>query len=384
MNSKKITNDDDNSSTSSATNNKNYSTDEAKLKDFMGKVVNDLGATESTVLVIIGDKLGLYKAMADSKPVTPAELASRTGTTERYVREWLANQAAGGYVSYDPNTTKYTLPREQAMALANENSPVFALGGFQGAMAFFRDEPKITEAFRTGKGVDWGDHDPNLYEGTERFFKPNYIANIVSSWIPSLDGGRVEEKLKRDGSGSAKVADVGCGYGISTIIMAKAYPNSKFIGFDYHKPSIEIARKRAKEEGLSEDRITFEVASSTDFPSKEGEGYDLVAYFDCLHDMGDPSGAASHVLQTLNSDGTWMIVEPFANDKVEDNLNPIGRMYYAASSLVCVPASLAHNGPALGAQAGEHRISELVKAVGFKQFRRATQTAFNIVYEAKP
>jgi winged helix-turn-helix protein/methyltransferase family protein len=229
--------------------------DEAKLEDFMGKVVNDLGATESTVLVIIGDKLGLYKAMADSKPVTPAELASRTGTAERYVREWLSNQAAGGYISYDPNTAKYTLLPEQAMALANENSPVFSLGGFQGAMAFFRDEPKITEAFRTGKGVDWGDHDSNLYEGTERFFKPNYITNIVSSWIPSLDGGKVEEKLKRGGGGGSgtKVADVGCGHGISTILMAKAYPNSKFIGFDYHKPSIEVARKRAKEEGLSED-----------------------------------------------------------------------------------------------------------------------------------
>jgi len=374
MSSKAVTN-----SSSSINNNNNI--DEAKLKDFMGKVVNDLGATESTVLVIIGDKLGLYKAMADSKPVTPAELASRTGTTERYIREWLSNQAAGGYISYDPTTAKYTLPPEQAMALANENSPVFSLGGFQGAMAFFRDESKITEAFRTGKGVDWGDHDPNLYEGTERFYKPNYIANIVSSWIPSLDGGKVEEKLKR--GGGAKVADVGCGHGISTIIMAKAYPNSKFIGFDYHKPSIEVARKKAKEEGLSEDRITFEVASSTDFPSK-GEGYDLVAYFDCLHDMGDPSGAASHVLQTLKPTGTWMIVEPFANDKVEDNLNPIGRMYYAASSLVCVPASLAHNGPALGAQAGERRISELVKAVGFKHFKRASQTPFILIYEAKP
>ena len=376
MSSKTVTN-----SSSSGINNNNI--DEAKLKDFMGKVVNDLGATESTVLVIIGDKLGLYKAMADSKPVTSTELASRTGTTERYVREWLSNQAAGGYISYNPNTAKYTLPPEQAMALVNENSPVFSLGGFQAAMAFFRDEPKITEAFRTGKGVDWGDHDPNLYEGTERFYKPNYIANIVSSWIPSLDGGKVEEKLKR-GGGGATVADVGCGHGISTIIMAKAYPNSKFIGFDYHKPSIEVARKKAKEEGLSEDRITFEIASSTDFPSKEGQGYDLVAFFDSLHDMGDPSGAASHVLQTLKPDGTWMIVEPFANDKVEDNLNPIGRMFYAASSLVCVPASLYHNGPALGAQAGERRISELVKAAGFKHFKRATQTPFNLIYEAKP
>jgi len=353
--------------------------DETKLKEFMGKVVNDLGATFSTVLVIIGDKLGLYKAMADSKPVSAVELSSRTGTTERYVREWLANQAAGGYIIYDPNTEKYTLPPEQAMVLANDKSPAFALGGFQSAMAFFRDEPKITDAFSTGRGVDWGDHDPNLYEGTERFFKPNYVANIVSSWIPSLDGGKVEEKLKRE---DAIVADVGCGHGISTILMAKAYPNSKFIGFDNHGASIEIARKRAKEEGLIEDRIAFEVASSTDFPSKDN-GYDLVAFFDCLHDMGDPGGAASHVLKTLKQDGTWMIVEPFANDKVEDNLNPVGRIFYAGSSLVCVPASLAHNGPALGSQAGEYRISQLVKAAGFKHFKRASQTPFNLIYEAK-
>ena len=260
--------------------------DETKLKEFMGKVVNDLGATWSSVLVIIGDKLGLYKAMADSRPVSPEELASRTGTTERYIREWLANQAAGGYIVYDPKTTKYTLPPEQAMALANDSSPVFSLGGFQGAMAFFKDEPKITDAFRTGEGVDWGDHDPNLYEGAERFLKPTIVANIVSSWIPSLDGGKVEQKLKR----GTIVADVGCGHAVSTIAMAKAYPNSKFIGFDYHKPSIEIARKRAKEEGLTEDRVTFEVASSTDFPSKD-DGYDLVVFVDSLHDMGNPGAA---------------------------------------------------------------------------------------------
>jgi SAM-dependent methyltransferase len=354
--------------------------DETKLKEFMGNVLNDLGATWSTVLVIIGDKLGLYKAMADSKPIAAEELASRTGTTERYIREWLANQAAGGYIIYDPNTTKYTLPPEQAMVLANDNSPVFALGGFQGAMAFFRDEPKLTDAFRTGKGVDWADHDPNLYEGAERFLKPTIVANIVSSWIPSLDGGKVEDKLKR---GDAKVADIGCGHAVSTINMAKAYPNSKFVGFDYHRPSIEIARKRAKEEGLTEDRITFEVASSTDFPSKD-DGYDLVVFVDSLHDMGNPGGAASHVLNKLKPDGTLMIVEPFANDKVEDNLNPFGRIFYAGSSLVCVPASLAQNGPALGAQAGEYRISQLVKAAGFKHFKRASQTPFNLVYEAKP
>ena len=377
---------------STLSSQKSKKIDEGKLNDFMGKVVNDLGATWSTVLVIIGDKLGLYKAMADSKPISSEDLAGRTGTTERYIREWLANQAASGYINYDPNIAKYTLSPEQAMALANENSPVFSLGGFQGAMAFFRDEPKITEVFRTGKGVDWGNHDHNLYEGTERFFKPNYVANLVSSWIPSLDGGKVEEKLKR---GGAIVADVGCGHGISTILMAKAYPNSKFIGYDYHETSIDIARKRAREEGLTEDRITFEVASSTNFPSENNEGdgndndeddlgYDLVAFFDSLHDMGDPRGAASHVLKTLKQDGTWMIVEPFANDKLEDNLNPVGRVFYAASSLVCVPASLAYNGPALGAQAGEKNIKNIVTQAGFTKFRRATQTPFNIVYEAKP
>jgi SAM-dependent methyltransferase len=266
---------------------------------------------------------------------------------------------------------------------------VFSLGGFQGAMAFFKDEPKITEVFRSGKGVDWGNHDHNLYEGTERFFKPNYVANLVRSWIPSLDGGKVEEKLKR---GGAIVADVGCGHGISTILMAKAYPNSKFVGYDYHEPSIDIARKRAKEEGLVEDGITFEIGSSIDFPSKGGDrgvdrddgGYDLVAFFDCLHDMGDPGGAASHVLKKLKPDGTWMIVEPFANDQLEDNLNPIGRVFYAASSLVCVPASLAYNGPALGAQAGEKNIKNIVAQAGFTRFRRATQTPFNIIYEGKP
>lgn len=364
----------------SSDNTTNRKLDEGKLKDFMGKVFNDLGGAWSAVLVIIGDKLGLYKAMADSKPVTPAELASKTGTSERYIREWLANQAAGGYISYNKDSGKYSLQPEQAMALAHEDSPYFTGGGFQATSAFFIDEPKIAEAFRTGRGVDWGEHHPSLYQGTERFFKPNYVANIVNSWIPALDGGRVEEKLKK---GGAKVADVGCGHAISTLLMAKAYPNSKFVGFDYHKPSIEIASKKAKEEGLSEDRISFEVAASTDFPGNNE--YDLVTFFDCLHDMGDPNGAARHVLQSLKKpDGVWMIVEPFANDTVAENLNPVGRAFYAASTVICVPASLAHNGPALGAQAGEPRMADVVKAGGFKRFRRATQTPFNIVYEAKP
>jgi SAM-dependent methyltransferase len=287
-------------------------------------------------------------------------------------------------LTYDPATQRYTLPIEHAQALVNENSPAYVAGGFQVLMSFYRDEPKILEAFKTGKGIAWGEHDKDLYEETERFFKPGYIANLVSSWIPALDNGKVEQRLKQQ-EGDLKVADIGCGHGITTILMAKAYPNSKFYGFDNHPASIEYARKKAREEGLGEDRIQFEVASCTNYPApKDTEGYDLIAFFDCLHDMEDPHGAAAHALKTFKkSDGTIMIVEPFANDKLEDNLNPIGRMFYAGSTMVCIPASLSQNGPALGAQAGEARISQVLKAGGFKHFRRATHTPFNIVYEAK-
>jgi SAM-dependent methyltransferase len=342
----------------------------------------------------------LYKAMSDfGKPITSQELANNTGTSERYIREWLANQAAGGYLTYDPSSQRFTLPAEHAQVLVNESSPAYAAGGFQILMSLYRDEPKILEAFKTGKGIPWGEHDKDLFQGTERFFKPAYTANLLSSWIPALDNGKVEERLKQ---GGLKVADIGCGYGVSTILMAKTYPNSKFYGFDNHAGSIEYARKKAREEGLNEDRIRFKVASSTNFPvatdddgsnnnnqaerGGEGEkGYDLIAYFDCLHDMEDPQGSAAHALKSIKKpDGTVMIVEPFANDKLEDNLNPIGRLNYAASTMVCIPASLSLNGPALGAQAGEPRISEVVKAGGFKRFRRAAQTPFNIVYEAKP
>ena len=253
------------------------------------------------------------------------------------------------------------------------------MGGFQATSAYFRETPKIIEAFRTGKGLSWADHDSELYQGSERFYKPVYIANLLSSWIPSLDGGKVEKKLKKGGT---IVADVGCGHGLTTIMMAKAYPSCKFVGFDNHAPSIERARQLAREEdGLGEDQIRFEVASATDYPSDIK--YDLIAFFDCLHDMGDPVGAAFHALKSLKPDGVVMIVEPFANDKMEDNLNPVGRLFYAASSMACVPSSLASNGPALGAQAGEVKIAEVVKAGGFKQFRRASQTQFNLVYEAK-
>src|SRR2546426_717710 len=318
--------------------------DEGKLHEFVGKAVGDLGAAMSAALVVIGDKLGLYKAMAGAGPLASAELAKRTGCVERYVREWLAAQAAGGYVTYDAAAKTYTLPPEQAFCLADESSPTFLPGGFQVIAAVVKDEHKVAEAFRTGKGVGWHEHDPGLFEGTERFFRPNYAAHLVGEWIPALDG--VAAKLVA----GARVADVGCGHGASTILLAEAYPSSTFVGFDYHEPSISWARKAASRAGVA-DRVRFEVASSTAYP---GKGYDLVAFFDCLHDMGDPVGAAKHVLSTLDRDGTWMIVEPLAGDRVEQNLNPVGRVYYAASTMVCTPASLAQEvGLALGAQAGE-------------------------------
>lgn len=346
---------------------------EEKLNEFLGKVVGDIGSAMSAVMVLLGDKLGLYRGLAKLGPCTSVELASETGTAERYVREWLGNQAAGGYVAYDPKTRKFHLPPEQAFALADEASPAFMPGAFQLINAMFKAEPRIFENFRSGKGLDWCDHDASLFEGCERFFRPGYVANLVQSWLPALDG--VVSKLEA----GAKVADVGCGHGASTIVMAQAFPNSRFIGFDYHKRSIEMARTRAKAAGLG-DRISFEVASATSF---RGDNYDLVALFDCLHDMGDPVGAARHVRTSLAANGSCMVVEPFAGDKVEENLNPVGRVYYAASTCICVPASLAHSGPALGAQAGETRTRALVVEAGFKSFRRATQTPFNIVYEAK-
>jgi SAM-dependent methyltransferase len=348
--------------------------DDAKLKAFLTKAIDDIGAGMSAALVVIGDKLGLYKAMSGAGPLTPGELARRTNTSERYIREWLANQAASGYVTYDPTSGTYTLPLEHALALADEKSSVFLPGSFQMIAAMFADEPRIAENFRTGGGTDWGDHDHRLFEGTERSLRPNYIGNLLARWIPALDG--VQEKLRR----GIKVADVGCGHGASTILMAQAFPNSRFFGFDYHEESITVARERATVAGVGE-RAKFGVARSTDYP---GNDYSFVAHFDCLHDMGDPRGAARRVRQSLGDDGTWMIVEPFAGDKVEENLTPVGRMLYAASTMICVPASLAHHGPALGAQAGEARIREIVTGAGFTRFRRATQTRFNLVLEARP
>ncbi len=349
--------------------------DQTKLNEFMEKVIKDMGSAASAVHVIIGDKLGLYKAMADAAgPVLPEALAKKTDTNVRLIREWLAGQAAGGYVNYDPLTKMYHLPPENANALVEENSPFFVQGAFQIVGSMFKDEEKIMKAMKTGKGLSWADHDCALYEGTARFFKPNYMENLTKNWIPSLDG--VETKLKK----GAKVADVGCGHGISTMLMAKEYQNSQFYGFDYHKQSIEQARKIAKNERIA-DRVKFDVASATSYPSKN---YDMIAFFDCLHDMADPISACSHAFKSLDKDGTLLIVEPFADDKIENNLNPIGRICYSVSTAICVPASLAYDGIALGAQAGESKIKEVVTSAGFTRFKRTFQTPFNLVYEAKP
>ena len=349
--------------------------DEALLNEFMGRFVGDLGAALSAACVVIGDRLGLYRAMADGTPVTPEQLAERTGTDPRYVREWLSNQAAGAYVSYDEAEGTFHLSPEQSLALAQEGSPAFVAGAFQLATALTKDEETIASAFRTGAGVGWHQHHHDLFSGTERFFRPGYTANLVSAWIPALDG--VEAKLQR----GAEVADIGCGHGASTILMAQAYPRSRFRGFDYHAASIERATAAAAEAGVS-DRVSFDVAPAAGYP---GEGYDFVTMFDCLHDMGDPVGAAAHVRHTLHPDGTWMVVEPYAGDRLADNLTPVGRIYYGASTLVCTPASRDQEvGLALGAQAGPGRLAEVIGAGGFTRVRKATETPFNLVLEARP
>jgi len=349
--------------------------DEAKLHAFLGQAITEMGAAMNAALIVLGERLGLYKAMAGAGPLTSAQVAEKTKLNERYVREWLSAQAAGGFLTYDADAKTFTLPPEQAFALAMEDSPVYLPGFFYIVSAVMKDVPKIEEGFRTGKGVGWHEHDHELFHGTEKFFRPNYRAHLVSEWIPALEG--VDTKLKA----GAKVADVGCGLGTSTILMAQAYPKSTFVGFDYHDRSIELAREAAKRAGLS-DRVKFEVAMAKNYP---GNGYDFVAFFDCLHDMGDPEGAAGHVLRSLGRDGTWMIVEPFANDRLEDNLNPIGRVFYSASTTLCTPASLSQEvGLALGAQAGEARLTKVLQDAGFTRVRRAAQTPFNIILEAKP
>jgi SAM-dependent methyltransferase len=349
--------------------------DQSKLDAFVGRFLGDLGTAMHLPTVLVGDRLGLYRAMADGEPVSPADLAERTGTNERYVTEWLAAQAAAAYVDYEPDAGTFRLPPEHAALLIDQGAPVFIPGAFQLAASGVKDEPLITEAFRTGEGVAWHDHHPDLFVGCERFFRPGYAAHLVDEWLPALDG--VEVKLRA----GARVADVGCGHGASTLIMAKAFPESSFVGFDYHDASIEAARRSADAAGLG-GRVRFDVASAREYP---GNDYDLVAFFDCLHDMGDPVGAARHVRSSLGPEGTWMIVEPYATDRLEDNLNPVGKIYYGASTLICTPASRAQEvGLALGAQAGEERMRSVVTEAGFTRFRRAAETPVNIVYEARP
>jgi len=348
--------------------------DGEKLMQFVFRAVDEVGATLNTALVVMGDRLGLYKALAGAGPLSPAELAERTGTAERYVREWLNAQAAGGYVAYDPDSGRYTLPPEQAAALTDPSSPAYLPGFFQIALGSVVDSPQIVEKARSGDGFGWHEHVHDVHGGCERFFRTMYNGHLVAEWLPALDG--VAEKLER----GALVADAGCGHGSSTILMAQSFPNSTFVGSDYHEGSIETARQRAQEAGVS-DRVSFQVSPAAGY---EGHGYDLVTMFDCLHDMGDPVGAARHVRSTLAPDGTWMIVEPHAGDRVEDNLNPVGRAFYGFSTLLCTPASLSQEvGLALGAQAGEARIGDVVKAGGFGRFRRAAETPFNLVFEAR-
>lgn len=349
--------------------------DPAKLDALVGRLFGDIGACASGALVMLGDHLGLYRAMARLGPATPGEIAAAVGARERYVREWLSAQAASDYVDFDKWTGKFSVSPEQATVFANEESPAFMSGAFEVIASMWRDEAKVGAAFTSGEGVGWHEHDACLFCGTERFFRPGYNAHLVNEWIPALEG--VEARLKA----GAKVADVGCGHGASTILMAKAYPNSRFTGFDYHASSIDRAKLAATEAGVA-DRVDFQVAAAASYPGKD---YDLVCIFDALHDMGDPVGAAKHIRETLKPDGVWMLVEPFANDELADNLNPVGRVYYSASTMICTPASLSQEvGLGLGAQAGEKRLRAVIEEAGFKRFRRATQTPFNLVLEVRP
>ncbi|MEV6416678.1 class I SAM-dependent methyltransferase [Kribbella sp. NPDC051718] len=346
-----------------------------KLMAFVGQAVGEVGATLNAALVVMGDRLGYYHALADGGATTPAELAEKTSTSEHYAREWLNAQAAGGFVEYDPQTGKYLLPPEQAVALTDESSPAFLPGFFQIALGTVQHTTETIEAARSGAGIGWHEHNSDVHLGCERFFRPGYNANLIAGWLPALDD--VVQKLQS----GARVADIGCGHGASTILMAHAFPQSTFIGSDYHPESIETARQRAAEAGVA-DRVTFEVAPATKY---SGSGYDLVTTFDALHDMGDPVGAAKHVRESLASDGTWMVVEPMAGDRVEDNLNPVGRAYYGFSTLLCTPASLSQDvGLALGTQAGPARIHDVTTAAGFTRFRTAAETPFNLVFEVRP
>ena len=351
--------------------------DQNKIQEFMNKAIGDIASSSSTMLIILGERLGLYKSMAQANgPISSEELANKTGTVERLVREWLANQAAGGYIEYDPSNRKYRLPPEHALALADENSPVYIQGIFKAIKSYFKDEEEFLKMFRGERIFSWKDHNPFMAEGFAEFFKAGYAGNLVNSWIPAVDNGKTLEKLQK----GAKVADIGCGYGITTLMMAKTYANSIFYGFDSHKESIQRANDLAKGEGLN--NVKFEVASASEFP---GNDYDFVTFFDCLHDMGDPQGALTHTKNAIKKDdGTCMIVEPFAQNELENNLNPVGRTFYAASTLICVPNSLAFNGPALGAQAGGDRIKDLANKSDYSHFRKVLETPINIIYEAKP
>ncbi|MET0788267.1 MAG: methyltransferase domain-containing protein [Cellulomonas sp.] len=349
--------------------------DPDKLMSFVFRAVDEVGATLNTALVVMGDKLGYYAAMADGRPITPAELAEQTASSEHYAREWLNNQAAGGYVDYDPESRRYTLPAEHAVALADPTSPAYLPGFFQFAFGTVRDAPDVFTAAKDGDGLGWHAHNADVHSGCERFFRSMYNGHLLTEWIPALEG--VSAKLEA----GARVADVGCGHGASTILLAQAFPKSTFVGSDYHEASIEVARERADAAGVS-DRVTFEVAPATAFT---GTGYDLVAMFDALHDMGDPVGAARHVRSAIADDGTWMVVEPIAGDHVEDNFNIVGRVYYGYSTLLCTPASLSQDvGLALGTQAGPAKIRDVSTAAGFTSFRTAAAAPFNNVFEVKP
>ena len=349
------------------------SINDAKLGALVSRAIDDFGAIVSSALVRIGDKLDLYRTMKRLGSVNTQELADATGVKERYIRPWLINQAASGYVDYDTTTERYSLSPEQAMMFAEDDTPYSMAGGFELLSSMIKDEPHITDALRSGGGMLWGDHDPGLFTGTARFFKPGYVGNIVQNWLPALDG--VVEKLEKGGI----VADQGCGYGVSTIIMAQAFPNSRFIGFDNHAPSIDAARKAAEEAGVS-DRCTFEVASAQNFP---GSDYDLITFFDCLHDMGDPTGGARRARESLKPDGTVMLVEPMAGEKAEDNFNVVGRLFSAASVLVCTPHAVAEGGNAIGTIATEAQLRGIFDDAGYSSFRRATETPTSRVFEAK-
>ncbi len=347
--------------------------DEAKIEAFVNQVATDVGAAVGVALAAVGDQLGLYRAMADGQPVSAAELAARTGTQERYIREWLNNQAAGGYVTYDPGEDAYTLPAEHAFVLADEQSPLALAGMFLSTTAAIDGRARVAERFRDGGGVGWHEHHHDLFHGVERAFAANYRASLVSEWLPALDG--VVEKLEN----GARVADVGCGHGASSILMAQAFPNASFVGYDYHAESILVARARAREAGV-EDRVTFEIAGADGYG---GERFDVIAFFDSLHDMGDPVAAARQAAAALAPGGSCLLVEPFANDRIEDNLNPVGRFYYGMSTLVCTPGALDQGETALGTQAGEAKLREVLLAGGFGSVRRAAETPFNLVIEAR-